>query len=149
MCEDRQQGAVSLLLLCMLMAVMVFSFGLLYFIRAGQEANNRYVCETRLRLAAESLVELVALRIEENPQIPSQWSEDTVMDIKLVAVNLAEVVPPEGVAWKAGGIKRKDKIYLLGYASNCRNTKPWEECRVVKGEMKKVGERYVWLGWTP
>ena len=39
MCEDRQQGAVSLLLLCMLMAVMVFSFGLLYFIRAGQEAN--------------------------------------------------------------------------------------------------------------
>ncbi|SDG45163.1 hypothetical protein SAMN05216584_105115 [Selenomonas sp. WCT3] len=147
--EDRQQGAVSLLLLCMLLVVMVFSFGLLYFIRAGQQANDSYACETRLRLAAESMVELVALRIEQNPQLPSSWPEDKVVDIKLAAMHLAEVAPPEGVAWKAGGIKRRDKLYLLGYAKNNRNKKPWEECRLVKGEMQKVGERYVWLGWAP
>ena len=147
--ESSQKGAVSVILLCMLMLVMLFSFGLLYFIRAGQQVNTRYVCETRLRLAAESMVELVALRIEQDPQIPSCWPEDIVMDIKLATVNLAEVTPPDGVAWKAGGIKRKDKIYLLGYARNSRNAKPWEECRLVKGEMQKVGEQYVWLGWAP
>ena len=54
--ENSQKGAVSVILLCMLMLVMLFSFGLLYFIRAGQQVNTRYVCETRLRLAAESMV---------------------------------------------------------------------------------------------
>ena len=149
MAYNRQEGAVSLVLLCMLMVVTALSFGLLYFVRAGQQANAGYEEETRLRLAAESMVELVALRIEEDPQLPARWRDDMVMDIKLEAVDLAAVKPPEGVAWKAGGIKRKDKLYLLGYAKNSRNTKPWEEGRLVKGEMQKVGEHYVWLGWVP
>ena len=93
--ENSQKGAVSVILLCMLMLVML-------------------------------------LPLQERPSI-----------------RLAEVTPRDGVAWKAGGIKRKDKICLLGYARNSRNAKPWEECRLVKGEMQKVGEQYVWLGWAP
>lgn len=145
----RQRGAAALTVLCMMMAVIALSLGLMHFVRSGQQNNADYVRETRLRLAAESIVEAAALTVEQEPSIAEKWKADTAANINLETIHLSAVKPPAGVEWKVCGMKREDKIYLIGYARNLQNPSPWEECRLAKGELQKAGDGYVWLGWVP
>lgn len=139
-----ENGSVSVLLLYFLMVVMAFSMVMLYYVQAGVQANDMYEWEMRLRLAAESAVEQEAVYLELHPEQIASWQgKDTV------TLGDADIIPAEGTKICLTALPRQETLYLVGYAEREKRITKWTQHKMVKGVLKKAGDRFVWQGWAP
>ena len=139
-----EEGSVSVLMLYFMMVVMAFSMAMLYYVRSGTQANDTYELEMRLRLAAESAVEQEAVYLEQHPEQIAAWQGK-----EKVKLDDADIAPAEGIKICLTALLRQEKLYLVAYVENEKQTTKWIQHKMVKGVLKKAGERFVWQGWAP
>lgn len=139
-----EEGSVSVLALYFMMVVMAFSMAMLYYVQSGAQANDMYAWEMRLRLAAESAVEQEAVLLEMHPEKIAAWQGKDA-----VTLGDADITPAEGTKICITALPRQETLYLVGYAEKEKRTTKWTQHKMVKGVLKKVGNRFVWQGWAP
>lgn len=139
-----EEGAISVLVLYFMMVVMAFSMAMLYYVQSGAQANDMYAWEMRLRLAAESAVEQEAVHLEMHPEEIAAWQGK-----ESVTLGDADITPAEGTKICITALPRQETLYLVGYAEKEKRTTKWTQHKMVKGVLKKAGDRFVWQGWAP
>lgn len=127
-----------------MMVVMAFSMAMLYYVQSGAQANDMYAWEMRLRLAAESAVEQEAVHLEMHPEEIAAWQGK-----ESVTLGDADITPAEGTKICITALPRQETLYLVGYAEKEKRTTKWTQHKMVKGVLKKAGDRFVWQGWAP
>lgn len=146
--REKQRGMVSVLMLCLMLAMVFLGRGICYFARQEAESVQGYREEMQLRLAAESAVEKVWANIEADKSkvdalrngVETPWGESREGAMETHTYALA----------------REGKVYIIACTFFRRGTDfddVWEpHCRV-KGVIQKVRknevESYAWLGWVP
>lgn len=139
-----ENGSVSVLMLYFMMVIMAFSMAMLYYVQAGTQTNDRYEWEMRLRLAAESAVEQEAVYLELHPEKIEAWQGQDK-----VTLGDADITPAEGTKICITSLPKEDRVYLVAYAEDEKRTTKWTQHKMVKGVLKKAGDRFVWQGWVP
>ena len=152
MCADvlrrDERGAVSVLGLGMLAAVLLLALGAVHFMRTSTIIAAEYERETQLRLAAESGIETAAVALEQSSEAygempKSGWRKE--LSVGSVPVT-GDIEVRVFVETRAGG-----QIYLIAAAVD--HEKPhiddgadWLRGKLVRAAMKKHEreERYVW-----
>ncbi|SFT52394.1 hypothetical protein SAMN02910356_00890 [Selenomonas sp. GACV-9] len=143
--DDRdEEGAVTVVMLCLLMVVVMFALAMMHTVHTMQKANADYQQEMQLRLAAEGVTEQAAQQLMAQPGMAASWQDE---DSQPLAGN--RFIYPETMAVQVTALPRKDKLYLIGFARYKDRGAKWERHRMVKGVLKKEGDAYVWLGWAP
>ncbi|SHK93264.1 hypothetical protein SAMN05216582_12522 [Selenomonas ruminantium] len=138
---------MSVIMLCLLMALLFMGRGLCNF--GWQEGENlrQYREEMRLRLAAESAVETVWGDITDYESRFDSLSDGQKIDLsEQVAVRDADIET------RVYALRKVKKVYLIACAFQ-RGTEEndiLESHRFAKGVIEKVNdkEHYKWLGWT-
>ena len=139
-----EAGAVTVVMLCLMLVVVLFALAMLHTIHTMQAADEEYQQETQLRLAAEGVTEQAAQLLTAHPeQAEVGWGH------KRTEIKTAGFCYPDNMAVQVTAVPRQDKLYLLGFARYKEAGARWERHRLVKGVLRKEGTSYVWLGWAP
>ncbi len=141
--RQGEQGIIGVFVLCLMMLVMLMGTGLLYVIRQGAQEGEDYRREMELRLAAESLVEQEACRIEAQADLADGLTEKEPTPI-------SEVCRPEWAdcSLRLTLVRCSPYLYIVAYAYQ-DETSGWERYKFAKGVMKHEGNHYRWQGWAP
>lgn len=139
-----EEGSISVLMLYFMTVVMFFSMAMLYYVQSGTQAGDMYELEMQLRLAAESAVEQEAVYLEQHPEKVAEWQ-----DKEKVSRGDADITPVEGTKISITILPRQEKLYVVAYAERKPRKTKWTQHKMVKGALKKVGDRFVWQGWAP
>lgn len=109
--RDGEQGVIAVFVLCLMVLVILMGTGLLYVIRQGAQEGEDYRREMELRLAAESLVEQEACRIEARAELADGLTEKEPTPI-------SEVCRPEwaNCSLKLTLVRCSPYLYIVAYA---------------------------------
>ncbi len=136
-----ERGAVSVLGLFVLTAVLLLALGAVHFMRSGSVLASEYERETQLRLAAESGIETAAAQLEQS----SKAIDDTF--------DVADVPVSEGIELHVvAEVQAAGQLHLIAVAIDTSDPhigdgEGWRRGKLVRALMEKKGERYVWRRW--
>ena len=141
----REQGSASLIVICAMLGVLFMALALHAVVKHGAEGSEELLLETRLRLAAESRVEMVAREIEKSPaeviSLPkSKWQDYGAASLEQgirVTVKLKHGSnQPEG----------EEDIFLKAWAEP-EDKAAWSKGKIVCGYLHRRGNECDWRGW--
>lgn len=144
--RERETGAIALLALCVMAAVLWLGMSLFAIVDYGSKGSDEYLEETRLRLAAEGRIERLAKEIEKSPGDLDAYGRGTWEDYAgaessdgvLVSIYLKRV------AVRAG----EEDVFLKAWAAP-EKTGQFGQGKIVCGWLQRKGDSCVWRGWKP
>lgn len=137
--RESEEGFISILGCCMVMALLFCGSALAYLARNEIESIYRYQAEVRLHYAAKSCMEQAVLSLEKEriSNAREKLSEEKCILDRQFSDMIRVVVHA----------REKDGAIIL--MSKAEQEALWGSAayKAVYGYMKKEGEYYVWSGW--
>lgn len=146
MANEGERGAAALLAICAMTVVLWLAMGLHAAVEYGTRGSEEFIQESRLRLAAEGRVEMLAREIERCPAavdgLPKgKWQpyggEYSDQGIQ-VTVSLRHIACTQG--------EEGEDIFLKAWAEPGEKEK-WSKGKLVCGWLHRKEESCVWRGW--
>lgn len=137
--RESEEGFISILGCCMLMAMLFCGATLGYLARNEIESINRYQAEVRLHYAAKSCMEQAVSELEalKCSDAVNKCNEKKYLLERQFSDKIDVVV----------NARERDGAIIL--MSRAEQKELWgvEAYKAVYGYMKKEGDYYVWTGW--
>ncbi len=153
MANRDERGTISAVGLAVLMVILLLGLAAAAFMRSGANVAVEYEREMQLRLAAESAVETAAAKLERDANVYGDLPD---------AGETKEVNKDVGVIPTAEKIelhvfietpRERGPFLTVGAAAidqrkeNLPDGEKWERAKIVRAQMEKKEEHYVWRRW--
>ena len=157
MTNRDERGTISAVGLAVLTVILLLGLAVAAFMRGGANVAVEYEREMQLRLAAESAVETAAAKLEQNPKAygdPPARNQRKKITEEIAKENVPVGADIELHIFLEGPDAGEPKDVLKVTAAaidqrkeNLPDGEKWERAKIVRAQMEKKGEHYVWRRW--